>query len=109
MKLSYALLWTFQASALVSAAAVDSRSLASTILGEIESAASCAGCDVRLSLNCPASFQLSTASQSWLSNIQELHPAVVEVSFLFKCHKSCGIEKINILLLKGGKPYLKSL
>lgn len=53
MKLSSALLWCLPALTLTSAAAIDNRNLASTILGEIESAASCAGCEVRL-------FQLST-------------------------------------------------
>jgi sphingomyelin phosphodiesterase len=64
MKLSHALLWCLQALALTSAAAVDSRDLASTILGDIENAATCAGCDVRLSLNFFGVFPVAT---TWLS------------------------------------------
>jgi sphingomyelin phosphodiesterase len=48
MKLSSALLWCLPALTLTSAAAIDNRDLASTILKEFESAASCAGCEVRL-------------------------------------------------------------
>jgi hypothetical protein len=48
MKLSYFFFWCLQALTLTSAAVIDNRDLASTILGEIESAASCAGCGVRL-------------------------------------------------------------
>ncbi len=61
MKFSSALLWCLPALALTSAAAIDNRDLASTILGEFESAASCSGCEVRLFqlCNCPC----------WLSNI----------------------------------------
>jgi hypothetical protein len=47
---------------LTSAAVIDNRDLASTILGEIESAASCAGCDVclfQLTLTFLQSFYVS--------------------------------------------------
>jgi len=48
MKLLYTFLWCLQALTLTSAAAIENRDLASTILGEFESAASCAGCEVRI-------------------------------------------------------------
>jgi len=74
MKLSSALLWCLPALSLTSAAAIDNRDLASTILKEFESAASCAGCEVRL-------FQLFNVP-CWLSNIGYDPQEVPEVS----CH-----------------------
>ena len=59
MKLSYTFLWCLQALTLTSAAVIENRSLASTILGEIESAASCAGCEVCILKRKSRSFYVS--------------------------------------------------
>ena len=76
MKLSSALLWCLPALSLTSAAAIDNRDLASTILKEFESAASCAGCEVRL-------FQLFTFRVGF-QILDMTHKKVLK--FLVTCH-----------------------